>query len=86
MESILQTNKETLLDRNGEPSSSRSDHGSNLSLSGVGLSGQIIVSDRVGDGRKMSAVGQKRKSSVGLGMSALGGKANLKFGSLDVCL
>ncbi len=62
-----------------------SDHGSNLSLSGVGLSGQIIVSDRVGDGRKMSAVGQKRKSSAGFGMSALGGKADFDFGLLDVC-
>jgi len=32
----------------------------------------------------MSAVGQKRKSSVGLGMSALGGKADIDFGWLDV--
>ncbi len=30
-------------------------------------------------------LGQKRKSSVGLGMSALGGKADIDFGPLDVC-
>ena len=33
-----------------------------------------------------SAVGQKRKSSVGFGMSVAGGKADLNFGRLDVCL
>ncbi len=33
----------------------------------------------------MAALGQKRKSSVDLGMSALGGKADIIFGRLDVC-
>ncbi len=32
-----------------------------------------------------SVVGQQRKSSVGLEMSALGGKADLIFGRPDVC-
>ena len=36
--------------------------------------------------RPTSAVGQKRKSSVGLGMSASGGKADIDFGRLNVCL
>ena len=34
----------------------------------------------------MSPVGQNRKSSVGLGMSVVGGRADLNFGRLDVCL
>ncbi len=34
----------------------------------------------------MSPVGQKRKSSVGLGMSALGGKADIDLGRLNVSL
>ncbi len=34
----------------------------------------------------MAALGQQRKSSVDLGMSALGGKADFDFGRLDVCL
>ncbi len=34
----------------------------------------------------MSASGQNRKSSVGLGMSVVGGRADLNFGRLDVCL
>ncbi len=34
----------------------------------------------------MSESGQKRKSSAGLGMSALGGKADFDFERLDVCL
>ncbi len=33
-----------------------------------------------------SALGHKRKSSVGLGMSVVGGKAELNFGRLNVCL
>ncbi len=33
----------------------------------------------------MTALGQKQKSSVGLGMSAFGGRADLIFGRLDVC-
>jgi hypothetical protein len=33
-----------------------------------------------------SVVGQQRKSSVGLGMSALGGKAEVDFGQREVCL
>ncbi len=33
----------------------------------------------------MSESGHKRKSSVGLGMSAFGGKAEVDFGRLDVC-
>jgi pyruvate/2-oxoacid:ferredoxin oxidoreductase beta subunit len=32
-----------------------------------------------------SAQGQKRKSSVGLGMSGVGGRADIEFGPLDVC-
>ena len=35
---------------------------------------------------RTSAVGQKRKSSVGLGMSAVGGKAEVDFKLLDVSL
>ncbi len=34
----------------------------------------------------MTAEGQKRKSSVGLGMSGVGGKAEVDFGPLEVCL
>ncbi len=34
----------------------------------------------------MSGLGHKRKSSVGLGMSAFGGGAEVDFGRLDVCL
>ncbi len=34
----------------------------------------------------MSESGQKRKSSVDHGMSALGGKADIDFGPLDVAL
>ncbi len=34
----------------------------------------------------MTVLGQKRKSSVGLGMSAFGGKAEVDFGRLNVCL
>ncbi len=34
---------------------------------------------------RKSGKGQQRKSSVGLGMSAPGGKADLNFGRLDVC-
>ncbi len=34
----------------------------------------------------MTAVGQKQKSSVGLGMSAFGGKAEVNFGRLNVSL
>ncbi len=34
----------------------------------------------------MTALGQKRKSSVGLGMSAFGGRAEVDFGWLDVSL
>ena len=33
----------------------------------------------------LHSLGQKRKSSVGLGMSAIGGKAEVDFGRLDVC-
>ncbi len=33
-----------------------------------------------------SPLGQKRKSSVGLGMSEVGGKADFEFGRLEVCL
>ncbi len=33
----------------------------------------------------MTGLGHKRKSSVGLGMSALGGEADFDFGGLDVC-
>ncbi len=33
----------------------------------------------------LHSLGQKRKSSVDLGMSALGGRADLNFGRLDVC-
>ena len=32
-----------------------------------------------------SPSGQKRKSSVGLGMSVVGGRADIYFGPLDVC-
>ncbi len=32
------------------------------------------------------SLGQKRKFSVGLGMSEVGGKADLNFERLDVCL
>ena len=32
-----------------------------------------------------SVVGQNRKSSVGLGMSGVGGKAEVEFGRLEVC-
>jgi hypothetical protein len=32
----------------------------------------------------MSELGQKRKSSVGLGMSGVGGRAEVDFGRLDV--
>ncbi len=35
--------------------------------------------------RLTSPLGHKQKSSVGLGMSALGGKADLNFERLDVC-
>ena len=38
------------------------------------------------DSRIRAASGQKRKSSVGFGMSAFGGKADIDFGRLDVCL
>ncbi len=34
----------------------------------------------------MTAVGHNRKSNVGLGMSVVGGKAEVDFGRLDVCL
>ncbi len=34
----------------------------------------------------MSPLGHNRKSSVGLGMSVVGGKAEVDFGRLDVCL
>jgi len=34
---------------------------------------------------RMSPVGQQRKSSVGLGMSGVGGRADIDFGPLDVC-
>ncbi len=34
----------------------------------------------------MSELGQQRKSSVGLGMSGVGGKAEVDFGRLDVSL
>ncbi len=34
----------------------------------------------------MSGLGQNRKSSVGLGMSASGGKAEVNFGRLEVRL
>ncbi len=33
----------------------------------------------------MAALGQNRKSSVGLGMSAFGGKADIDFERPDVC-
>ena len=33
-----------------------------------------------------AALGQNRKSSVGVGMSGVGGRADLKFGRLDVSL
>ncbi len=33
----------------------------------------------------MTAEGHERKSSVGLGMSAVGGRADLDFGRLNVC-
>ncbi len=33
----------------------------------------------------MSALGHKRKSSVGLGMSGVGGGAEVDFGRLEVC-
>ena len=36
--------------------------------------------------RAMTGLGQKRKSSVGFGMSAYGGKADIDFGRLEVCL
>jgi hypothetical protein len=35
---------------------------------------------------QMSGLGQKRKSSVGLGMSGVGGNADFDFGRLEVCL
>ncbi|MEE8236974.1 MAG: hypothetical protein V3S67_01560, partial [Gammaproteobacteria bacterium] len=35
---------------------------------------------------RMSASGQNRKSSVDLGMSVVGGKAEVDFGRLEVCL
>ncbi len=34
----------------------------------------------------MSELGHNRKSSVGLGMSVVGGKAEVDFGRLNVCL
>jgi hypothetical protein len=33
----------------------------------------------------MSVVGQKRKSAEAVGMSEAGGKADIDFGSLEVC-
>ncbi len=33
----------------------------------------------------MSELGHKRKSSLGLGMSEVGGKADFNFGRLEVC-
>ncbi len=33
----------------------------------------------------MSGLGQQRKSSVGLGMSGVGGGADFNFGRLEVC-
>ncbi len=35
--------------------------------------------------RLTSSSGQNRKSSVGLGMSGVGGRADIDFGPLDVC-
>ncbi len=35
--------------------------------------------------RQMSPSGQQRKSSVGLGMSVPGGRADIEFGPLHVC-
>ncbi len=35
--------------------------------------------------RAMTGLGQNRKSSVGLGMSVVGGEAEVDFGRLDVC-
>jgi hypothetical protein len=37
-------------------------------------------------GVAMAASGQTRKSSVSLGMSGVGGKAEVDFGRLEVCL
>ncbi len=34
----------------------------------------------------VEALGQNRKSSVGFGMSGVGGRADIDFGWLDVCL
>ena len=36
--------------------------------------------------RAMTALGQKRKSAEAVGMSEAGGKADIDFGSLEVCL
>ncbi len=35
---------------------------------------------------RMAALGHKRKSSVGFGMSEVGGRADFNFGRLYVCL
>jgi len=44
-----------------------------------------IVAQLVSVSTFLHRLGQKRKSSVGLEMSALGGKADLNFGRLEVC-
>ncbi len=53
---------------------------------GVNRAGRnLVLSESELDGTR-SALGHKRKSSVGLGMSAFGGRAEVDFGPLDVSL
>ncbi len=44
-----------------------------------------IVARKVSVSAFLHSLGQKQKSSVGLGMSGLGGKADFDFGRPDVC-
>jgi len=44
-----------------------------------------IVAQKVSAPEFLQSLGQKRKSSVGLGMSASGGKADFDFERLNVC-
>ncbi len=53
---------------------------------GVNRAGRnLVLSESELDGTR-SALGHKRKSSVGLGMSGVGGRADLEFGQRHVCL
>ncbi len=55
-----------------------------LSVKGVRESPIFGMPDARNPHRPMSGLGHKRKSSVGLGMSAFGGKAEVNFGRLKV--